>query len=390
MLPSSVRRRRRRRLLLGAAALLALLSCLGFQHVRTLLRDSIGGGASPPKMRLAAHRTASGRYVRWEPADEADRHTRFHHQRYEPLPTAAEEHRRLQRRRGLVESVYPILGDHTIGYDADDPSGVLTDATTSPISIHIDFSSLYPADDPNLPAGLSPAVPYAVCFAVGDWFKWGQPATAAPPCADPALPADRSHTGWLNSGVEPCPGAAAGAICDRSQDPTMYSQQGCWGVCIEEDVLETTPSPGCAAAGFGDDVCNMREYYMSKVRGVVAEFEPFLRVRSRTGLLQLTPSTQGCAHFARNSYNLPVGDHYCTAGIDADAIFFPTYTQYVPGVAGWGTEAGKDQYGRPLLILMGLVVNRDYRQRCIWDARSLIMHELVRFLSFLWSLFRSF
>lgn len=317
---------RRHRLLFATAAVLAAAALLAVQHNgRT---DGIA--TSPAKMRRVAHRTASGRYVRWEPADEEDRHTRFHAQRYEPLLTASEERRRLrrqQRRRGLVESVYPQLGDHTIGYDAPDPSNVLTDETTSPINIHVDFSSLYPAGDPNLPAGLSPAVPYAVCFAVGDWFKWGQVGTDAPPCADPALPADRSHTGWLNGAVDPCPGAA-GVICDRSQDPTMYSQSGCWGVCIEEDVLETTPSPGCAAAGFGNDVCNMREYYMSKVRGVVAEFEPFLRVRRRLpgGLLQLQASAQGCAHFARDSYNLPVGAHYCTTGIDADAIFFPTYT----------------------------------------------------------------
>ena len=354
-----------------AAAVCALVSIAALRVA--LFHGGGGGGAGPSKMPLRAHPTASGRFVRWEPADEADAHVRYHPQRYEPLPTVAEERRR-QRRR-LVET-------HELEYEPT--AEVLTDETTRGLSIHVDFSSLYPVDAPDRPAGLSPAVPYAVCFAVGNWFKWGQPATDAPPCAEPSLPADRSHAGWVNGAPNPCPGAA-GEICDRSRDPTVYSQAGCWGVCVEEDVLDTTTDAACTAAGFGADVCNMREYYMSKVRGVVADFEPFLRVRRRTGLLVLTQDPQQrCAPFAQDSYNLPVGQHYCVTGVEADAIFFPTYTQYVPNVGGWGTEAGKDQFGRPLLILMGLTAKRDYRQRCVAgdSVRKLIMHELVHGLGF--------
>ena len=39
--------------------------------------------------------------------------------------------------------------------------------------------------------------------------------------------------------------------------------------------------------------------------------------------------------------------------MDADVIFFPTMAQSVKNVAGWGGDAGKDQHGRPVLIVMG-------------------------------------
>ena len=31
-------------------------------------------------------------------------------------------------------------------------------------------------------------------------------------------------------------------MCNRQYDP---SGQNCWGVCVEEDVLKTTPDVGC-------------------------------------------------------------------------------------------------------------------------------------------------
>jgi hypothetical protein len=34
-------------------------------------------------------------------------------------------------------------------------------------------------------------------------------------------------------------------------------------------------------------------------------------------------------------------------------IFFPLMSQYIPNVGGWGGDAGKDQFGRPLVLVMG-------------------------------------
>ena len=339
-------------------AALALLA-LGLVALRTpeLMRRE-------PSMRMAG-RTASGMWPRWEPADERDRHILYHPQRYARLPTAAEEARRQQRR----------LEESTIGYEGSGAEEVLTDESTEPISIHVDFSALYPpGENPDglSAAGLSNAVPYTVCFRVGDWFRWGgTPPTAEPPCGlDPPLEVaegERSHAGWVAGGRDPCgTGSPNTQLCDRNRDPVWYATQtnGCWGVCLEEDVLETADTPGCAgtaAAAADPTVCNMREYYKAQVTRVVAEFEPFLRVRRRTGplVLRRDPITNVCARFAATENLMHVADDYCDAGIEADTIFFPTYTQYVPGVAGWGKEAGKDQFGRPLLILMGIRFSRE-------------------------------
>eukprot|EP01050_Picozoa_sp_SAG11_P023817 SAG11_NODE_4902_length_1729_cov_2.017791_2_plen_100_part_00 len=34
-------------------------------------------------------------------------------------------------------------------------------------------------------------------------------------------------------------------------------------------------------------------------------------------------------------------------------ILYPAMTQYTKDVAGWGVDGGKDQYGRPVILLLG-------------------------------------
>ena len=63
--------------------------------------------------------------------------------------------------------------------------------------------------------------------------------------------------------------------------------------------------------------------------------------------------TAECAKDARHMYGLPIPDSYCTTGVDADVILYPVMSQYTKNVAGWGVDAGKDQHGRPLIIIVG-------------------------------------
>ena len=51
-------------------------------------------------------------------------------------------------------------------------------STTSPLKIHVDWSNTRPET----------AMPYTTCFQVGQWFKWEEPAGAAPPCESPEHP----------------------------------------------------------------------------------------------------------------------------------------------------------------------------------------------------------
>ena len=49
----------------------------------------------------------------------------------------------------------------------------------------------------------------------------------------------------------------------------------------------------------------------------------------------------------------PLTGRVLSDGVDADVIFYPMMTQYVDRVAGWGADGGKDDYGRPLILMMG-------------------------------------
>ena len=279
----------------------------------------------------------------------------------------------------------------------------LTLANTAPLKIETDFSGLYNTQT----AGVrSVARTYTGCFAQGDWFKWNYPSTASPPCASSSCAA------CLAAGSGSCaaecvfPGSAApcdsswtagsaadsrtyvpntnpdGIVCNRQHDP---SAQDCWGVCLEEDVITAAK----------------RTFIMTEVTAVITEVEALFRVRQRTGNMILAKSkgvysrlyeTMGvntdaeCAKDARVMYRMPVADSYCSVGVDADVVFMPFMTQHVPNVAGFGGDAGKDQYGRPVMITMGWGLGSwgtaSGQQNLRDTARAVIMHELVHGLGF--------
>lgn len=245
---------------------------------------------------------------------------------------------------------------------------------------------------PGHPLQAGCAQPFTTCFRIGDWFRWNFPSTELPPCATSALKTDadwlnglpvrqtsggtnvdpRTWRGWalaqamVRTGSDK--GAAAvcgeadastdlytpwnrgGTICNRNYAP---EGQNCWGICLAEDVIE----PGA-----------MRNYMVTEIKKSVTEAQSMLRLRPRTTPLTLTSSighfygiylrhnmgnTPECARDARRMYKLPVPDSLCSTGEDADAILYVVMPQYIPGVAGWGSEAGKDQYGRPIVLVMG-------------------------------------
>lgn len=92
-------------------------------------------------------------------------------------------------------------------------------------------------------------------------------------------------------------------------------------------------------------------------------------------------------------YRLPVSDVYCDSGADDDmtAIFFPIMGQYIPNVAGWGGDAAKDEFGRPIVLVMGISVPVTWEGREAYDHQSIILHELVHGLGFgIWNFQNSF
>ena len=81
-------------------------------------------------------------------------------------------------------------------------------------------------------------------------------------------------------------------------------------------------------------------------------------------------------------YRLPVHERYCNTGVGAHTVFFPVMGQYIPNVAGWGGDAGKDSEGRPVVIVMGITVPLTAQERYNYDHRAIILHELVHGLGF--------
>ncbi len=240
------------------------------------------------------------------------------------------------------QAYVPLGGSRRRGQDADGQSsstGQLNMATTSPLQIHADFSQLYEET----------AVPYSVCWRVGDWFRWN--FASLPP--------------------------GTGDSCNRQLDP---AGQNCWGRCEEPDVL--TPS--------------MRDWMIHKIEIAVNETQAYFRVRRRSAPLTFSttrgeywrlyeelgePTAPSCAKDAALMYRLPVAESYCVDGVDADAVFFPTMAQQVPSVAGWGTDVIRDQTGRPVFLLMGWSVPHTEVQRLEQERtgawKRVIVHELI-------------
>ena len=301
------------------------------------------------------------------------------------------------------------------GLQASD-GGLLTEETTSPLEILVDTSNLYE----------DRAMEYTTCFRVGQWFKWNFPATSSPPCATATVASGRdTYDGWVAGDQNGCPGTAAdvyapgnldGVMCNRQYDS---SSQNCWGVCLEEDTLVTADQDPCAGvsaseratsgcedicdASEGGDptLCNMRDWAIKHINQVVSETEGYLRSRTRASNLRLEDSRgiynhiylengiaeeTACARDAKLLYRVPVLDEYCTTGFAADVIFYPVMTQYTPGVGGWGGDAGKDEMGRPVLLVMGWSIGTTplvrLRKEQADSPRGLILHEIVHGLGF--------
>jgi hypothetical protein len=120
---------------------------------------------------------------------------------------------------------------------------------------------------------------------------------------------------------------------------------------------------------------------------------PFSRGRYSRLYRQYGEDAQpACAKDAQTMYRLPIGAEYCGAGVDADAIFFPTMAQKSPGVAGWGTDVLRDQGGRPIFLIMGWSVPSSAAERQREDDsgewRRTVLHELIHGLGFSLQQFR--
>ena len=92
-------------------------------------------------------------------------------------------------------------------------------------------------------------------------------------------------------------------------------------------------------------------------------------------------------------YQVPVNDSLCAVGVDADVVFYPMRSTYLPGVAGWGGDGGKDQNGRPILLVMGISDPQILTagSRATFDHRAVVLHELVHGLGFgIWNFQNSF
>ena len=125
--------------------------------------------------------------------------------------------------------------------------------------------------------------------------------------------------------------------------------------------IGTDDEVDCDPADYGDipDICNMRDWLKRVITEDVREIEQYFRVQRRPSNLMLTRSAgqyarlyqeRGlpdwqqvqCAKDAQVMYQIPVNESlYCGTGIDADTVFFPLRSTYLPGVAGWGGDGGK-------------------------------------------------
>jgi len=108
------------------------------------------------------------------------------------------------------------------------------------------------------------------------------------------------------------------------------------------------------------------------------------------------PAVAQCARDARVLYRVPVKDSYCASGLTnglqdsngkwGDVVFYPTMAQYAPNVGGWGGDAGKDQFGRPIVLVMGWTAPQTPQARLNYQqagqSRSIILHEVVHGLGF--------
>jgi hypothetical protein len=351
-------------------------------------------------------------------------HDRHHPQgdTYAPLPRA-------DGRRGLQD---------------DGGGGMLAEESTDPLNIFVDYSNMRPADAMpyatcfnegdwfkwNFPRDATPPCPNAVNTATRNtWNTWVE-----------------SNQNSCAGGADVYgPGNLDGQMCNREYDS---SSQNCWGVCLKEDVLQTAEQNPCEGAtgrdtefcqhlcdtdkclndggsewDIGDscsgtaveidgvqvpqcecsdpDYCFMDRWAIKHIEAVVAESEGYLRARKRTSNMALERSVglynhiyeskgiataEQCARDAQLMYRLPVLDSYCTSGFDGDVIFYPVMAQYTPGVGGWGGDAGKDEFGRPIILVMGWSIAYTpvarYHKQVIGAPRSIILHEIVHGLGF--------
>ena len=326
---------------------------------------------------------------------------------------------RLKREHGVHDRHHPQAYSIDARRRAQGGGGTLTQANTEPLRIEIDFSALFQIKDRAKPSAAahrpapSTRLPYSTCFGVGEWFRWNFPSSSQPPCEKAqGWDSASSWESWTKTNQDSCGGSGGsvfgpdsreGDMCNRIYDS---SAQNCWGVCLEEDVLRTADDKDCDANKFKDPTaCNMRSWLMARVIENVREIESFYRVRKLEGNLKLTKSEGAykqiyakynmggveCAKDARAMYRLPVAPLYCEEGVAAHTVFFPYMSQYVPNVAGFGGDAAKDQFGRPIVLVMGISVPRTAALRSEYDHRSIILHELVHGLGFgIWNFQNSF
>lgn len=228
----------------------------------------------------------------------------------------------------------------------------LTEETTQPIRLHLDFDSLYEETAP----------PYSACFEVGAWFARGVPGPEPP-----------------EDGV---------ATCEFRGTAAEYEQVDCWGRCTADDLVT---SDGRAMI---EGVVRALVTELSNLFAVVPEEEALTftvsKGRYQHALELIGYELEGtCASDCTTANQVAVAPSYCNEGVAADAVLSVTKPPTVWGVGGTGTHCQASAQGRPTWLVFSWLhsvaaegATDGTLEAQIERHRGLVMHELIHALGF--------
>ena len=228
----------------------------------------------------------------------------------------------------------------------------LTEETTQPIRLHLDFASLHEETAP----------PYSACFEVGAWFARGVPGPEPP-----------------EDGV---------ATCEFRGTAAEYEQVDCWGRCTADDLITS----------------DGRAMIEGVVQALVAELSSLFAVAPEEEALTFTVSKgryqraleligyeleETCASDCTTANQVAVAASYCDAGVAADAVLSVTKPPTVSGVSGTGTHCQASAHGRPTWLVFSWLqsvaaagATDGTLEEQVERHRGLVLHELIHALGF--------
>ena len=228
----------------------------------------------------------------------------------------------------------------------------LTEETTQPIRLHLDFASLHEETAP----------PYSACFEVGAWFARGVPGPEPP-----------------EDGV---------ATCEFRGTAAEYEQVDCWGRCTADDLITS----------------DGRAMIEGVVQALVAELSSLFAVAPEEEALTFTVSKgryqraleligyeleETCASDCTTANQVAVAASYCDAGVAADAVLSVTKPPTVSGVSGTGTHCQASAHGRPTWLVFSWLqsvaaagATDGTLEERVERHRGLVLHELIHALGF--------